>query len=76
MQTTGGKDRFIQGSSLRKLNCRHHEYLCHKWPWICSTCKHFPVLSSLMVYQRFVTEATRWVTLVEQELISPQEHMS
>jgi hypothetical protein len=25
------------------------EYLCHKWPKICSTCrKHFPVLSSFM----------------------------
>jgi hypothetical protein len=29
------------------------EYLCHKWPWICSTCrKHFPVLSSFMTYHR------------------------
>jgi hypothetical protein len=29
------------------------EYLCHKWPWICSTCrKHFPVLSSFMIYDR------------------------
>jgi hypothetical protein len=25
------------------------EYMCHKWPQICSTCrKHFPVVSSLM----------------------------
>jgi hypothetical protein len=29
------------------------EYLCHKWPRICSTCrKHFPVLSSSMTYHR------------------------
>jgi hypothetical protein len=29
------------------------EYLCHKWPQICSTCrKHFPVLSSFMTYHR------------------------
>jgi hypothetical protein len=29
------------------------EYLCHKWPRICSTCrKDFPVLSSLMPYHR------------------------
>jgi hypothetical protein len=29
------------------------EYLCHKWPRICSTCrKHFPVLSSFMIYHR------------------------
>jgi len=27
------------------------EYLCHKWPRICSTCrKHFPVLSSFMTF--------------------------
>jgi hypothetical protein len=29
------------------------EYMCHKWPRICSTCrKHFPVLSSFMTYRR------------------------
>jgi hypothetical protein len=29
------------------------EYLCHKIPWICSTCrKHSPVLSSFMTYHR------------------------
>ena len=29
------------------------EYLCHKWPRICSTCrKHFPVLSSFITYHR------------------------
>jgi hypothetical protein len=28
------------------------EYLCHKWPRICSTCKHFRVLSSFMTYHR------------------------
>jgi hypothetical protein len=29
------------------------EYLCHKWPRICSTCrKHFPVRSSFMTYHR------------------------
>jgi hypothetical protein len=29
------------------------EYLCHKWPRICSSChKHFPVLSSCMTYHR------------------------
>jgi hypothetical protein len=29
------------------------EYLCHKWPRICSTCrKHFPVLSSFTNYYR------------------------
>ena len=29
------------------------EYLCYKWPRICSTCrKHFPVLSSFMTHHR------------------------
>jgi hypothetical protein len=29
------------------------EYVCHKWPRICSTCrKHFPVISSYMTYHR------------------------
>jgi hypothetical protein len=32
------------------------EYLCHKWPRICSTCrKHSPVLSSFMTYQNYFT---------------------
>ena len=32
------------------------EYLCHKWPPICSTCrKHSPFLSSIMTYHGFVT---------------------
>ena len=31
------------------------EYLCHKWPRICSTCrKHFPVLSSFTTSSLFV----------------------
>ena len=29
------------------------EYLCHKWPRICSTCRnHFPILSSFITYHR------------------------
>jgi len=29
------------------------EYLCHKWPRTCFTCrKHFPVLSSFTTYHR------------------------
>jgi hypothetical protein len=46
-------------SSLRKLTVATMtwltimEYLCHKWPWICSTCrKHFPVLSSFTTSYR------------------------
>ena len=35
------------------------EYLCHKSPRICSTCrKHFPVLSSLMTYN----QVCNWIT--------------
>ena len=50
------------------------EYLCHKWPWICSTClKHFPILSS---FTGFVTRLTRRVPLVEQELSTHPEHLS
>jgi hypothetical protein len=50
------------------------EYLCHKWPWIYSTCrKHFPVLSSFTGY---ITRLTRWVPLVEQELLTLPEHLS
>ena len=53
------------------------EYLCHKWPRICSTCrKHFPVLSSLVTYHWFVTRLTRRVPLVEQKLITLPEHLS
>jgi hypothetical protein len=30
------------------------EYLCHKWPRICPTCrKHFPVLSSFTTYYSY-----------------------
>jgi hypothetical protein len=46
-------------SSLGKFYSRHHdlvnltEYLRHKWPKICSTCrKHFLVLSSFMTYNQ------------------------
>ena len=60
-------------SSLR--NCM--EYLCHKWPRICSTCcKHFPVLSSFMTITGFVTRLTRQVPLVQQELLTLPEHLS
>ena len=52
------------------------EYLCHKWPRICSTCrKHFPVLSSFTTYHGFVTRLTRRVSLVEQELLTLPEHL-
>ena len=45
------------------------EYLCHKWQRICSTCLNpFTVL--------FVTRVTRWVPLVDQELLNLLRHLS
>ena len=41
------------------------EYLCHKWPRICSTCRSFP---HSWLITGFVTRLTRPVPLVEQEL--------
>jgi hypothetical protein len=43
---------------------------------VCSTCrKHVLVLSSFMIYHRFVTRLTRHVPLVEWELLSLSEHL-
>jgi hypothetical protein len=47
------------------------EYICHKWPRICSTCrKHFPVLSLFMTNTWSITRLTRRVAIVEQELLT------
>ena len=49
------------------------EYLCHKWPWICSTCrKHSMVLSPFMICHR----VKRLLPLVEQEMLTLPEHLS
>ena len=54
------------------------EYLCHKWPRICCTCrKNFPVLSSSWLVTVFVTRRlTRRVSLVEQKLPIIPGHLS
>ena len=39
-------------------------------------CKHFPVLSSFMIYHGFVTRLTRQEPLVEQELLTIPERLS
>jgi hypothetical protein len=53
------------------------EYLCHKWPRICSTCrKHFPVFPHSRLITGFVTRLTRRVPLVEQELLTLPQHLS
>ena len=53
------------------------EYLCHKWPRICSTCRNtsrsFP---RSWLITGFVTRLTRQVSLVEQELLTIPEHPS
>ena len=44
---------------------------------VATTCrKHFTVLSSFMTYHGVVTRLTRWVSLVEQELLTFSEHLS
>jgi hypothetical protein len=46
------------------------EYICHKWPRICSVCRnHNPVLSSFLTYQCIR------VSEMEQELPTPPEPM-
>ena len=53
------------------------EYLCHKWPRLCSTCcKHVPSFPHSWLITGFVTRITRRVPLVEQELLTLPEHMS
>jgi hypothetical protein len=52
------------------------EYLCHKWPRICSTCKHFPSFPYSRLITEFVTRLTRRVPIVEQELLTLPEHLS
>ena len=54
------------------------EYLCHKWPWICSTChKHlswsFP---PSWLITGFVTRLTQRMPLVGPELLTIPEHLS
>ena len=50
------------------------EYLCHRWPWLCFvmviTIRSFP--HSWLITE-FVTRVTRWVPLVEQELLTLPE---
>ena len=46
------------------------EYLCHKWPHICSVCRNQnPVLSSFMTYHICVKRVTRWDSHVEREML-------
>ena len=53
------------------------EYLCYKWPRICSICReHFPVFPHSWLITGFVTGSTRRLPLVEQELLTFPEHRS
>ena len=49
------------------------EYLCHKWPHICSTSRSFP---HSWLITRFATRVIRRVPLVDDELPTLSEHMS
>ena len=52
------------------------EYLCHKWPQICSTCrKQFHVLSLIITYHRVCNWSNTTVLLVEKELCTLLEHL-
>ena len=51
-------------------------YLCHKWPQICSICRHHnSVLSSFTSYHQ-VPRVTWWVPHMEQELLTLVEHLN
>ena len=70
-------------SSLRKFTVATMtwliamEYMCHKWPLICSTCrKHFPILPISRLITGFVTRLTQQVSLVEKELLVLWRHLS
>ena len=53
------------------------EYLCRKWPRICSTCrKHFLSSPHSWLLNGCVPRLTRRVQLVEQELLTFPQHMS
>jgi len=49
------------------------EYLCHKWPLICSACRNDN--APFLIYD-FVTRAARRLPPVEQELLVLLEHLS
>ena len=55
----------------------HKLYLCHKWPWICTTfCNTSQSFPHSWLVTRFMTRLTQRVTLVEQELLTLPEHLS
>jgi hypothetical protein len=64
-------------SCLQKVYIIHVDFLCHKWPRICFTCrKHFRSFPHSWPITGAVTRLTRWVPLVEQELLTLPENMS
>ena len=55
------------------------EYLCHRWPAICSVCRNpYPVLLPVYDYHRMwlLTWAARRVPHVEQEVLTLPEHLT
>ena len=49
------------------------EHLCHKWPLVVNTFQSFP---NSWLITKILTRVTRWVSLVEQELLTLPEHLS
>jgi hypothetical protein len=53
------------------------EYLCNKWPWVCSVCRNNnPVLSPFMTYHRVCNKITRRMPHAGQKLLTLPEHPS
>jgi hypothetical protein len=64
-------------ATMTWLTVIEYRYLCHKWPWLCSTCrKRFRSFPHSWLITGFVTRLTRRVPLVEQELFTLPEHLS
>ena len=53
------------------------EYLCYKWPRICSTCRiHNPVLSTFMTYHRVSSKSNTTGATCETETFSLSDELT
>jgi hypothetical protein len=69
--------RCILSGEVEVITSKVTEYLCHKWPQICSVCRnHNSILYQLMTYNRFITRATWRISPVEQKLPTVPGHLS
>jgi hypothetical protein len=54
----------IYDFKIEVITSKVTEYLCHKWPRICSVCRnHNSILYPLMTYNRFIARATGKFTI-------------